>query len=200
MNLITRSWAGSLLVLGAAQFLTAMMLGECIAPGYSMNENAISDLGTIGETAWLFNTSLFLIGALNIASGYILSRSINDRKLLLPFVLGGIGAMGAGAIPLDNPIGLHGLFALMAFLLMNVEAIVVGRMAATPLDKASVLVGVLGLAFIPVMVMVDGGSLDVSGSIGHGGVERMIAYPALIWMTVFGGHLMASPELKGERH
>ncbi|MDD1772766.1 MAG: DUF998 domain-containing protein [Methanomassiliicoccales archaeon] len=199
MEFINKRWAGSLLALGAAQFMVAMMLGESIAPGYSMHENAISDLGTIAETAMLFNVSLILIGLLNLAAGYVLYKVMDDKKILIIFVLGGIGGMGAGAIPLDNPTGLHGIFALLAFLFMNIEAIVVGRMAVSPLDKASILMGVLGLMFMPIMVMVDGGSLDVSGSIGHGGVERMIAYPALIWMMAFGGYLMASPELNGEQ-
>jgi len=27
--------------------------------------------------------------------------------------------------------------------------------------------------------------------LGKGGMERMIAYPALLWMVGFGGHLMS---------
>jgi hypothetical membrane protein len=73
---------------------------------------------------------------------------------------------------------------------------VAGRLAKFPLDKISLLLGILGIIFVPVMVMVDSGSLDVTGNIGHGGVERMIAFPCLIWMLVFGGYLTASPELK----
>jgi hypothetical protein len=35
------------------------------------------------------------------------------------------------------------------------------------------------------------GFATVFGAIGHGGTERMIAYPALLWMMAFGGYLMA---------
>jgi hypothetical membrane protein len=118
---------------------------------------------------------------------------------VIVFALGGIGAMGAGLIPLDNPTGVHGLFALLAFVFMNLGAIIAGRMAKHPLDKLSVLAGLVGLVFVPLMILVDAGSLDVSGSIGHGGTERMIAYPALIWMMIFGGYLIASPDLKEKR-
>jgi len=31
----------------------------------------------------------------------------------------------------------------------------------------------------------------VFGPIGHGGTERMIAYPAMLWLLAFGGYLMA---------
>ena len=34
----------------------------------------------------------------------------------------------------------------------------------------------------------------VFGPIGHGGAERMIVYPAMLWMLAFGGWLMAAPD------
>ncbi|OPX61471.1 MAG: hypothetical protein A4E30_00880 [Methanomassiliicoccales archaeon PtaB.Bin215] len=197
MNFFNKTIAGYLLALAAGQFLIALMLGESMAPGYSMHDNAISDLGTIAESELLFNASLFLIGLLNFAAGYVLYKAIGDRKVLIAFALGGIGAMGAGLIPLDHPSGVHGLFALFAFVFINVEAMIAGRLAKFPLNRISLLLGILGIIFVPVMIMVDSGSLDVTGSIGHGGVERMIAFPCLIWMLVFGGYLIASPELRG---
>jgi len=199
MNLINKTNAGYLLALAAGQFLVLLMLGESIAPGYSMHENAISDLGTIGETELLFNTSLFVLGLLNFVSGFVLFKVLDDKKLLIVFALGGIGAMGAGVIPLDSPIGVHGLFALFAFVFINLEAMVAGRLAKSPLDKISIALGMLGIIFVSLMMMVDSGSLDVSDSIGHGGVERMIAFPCLIWMVLFGGYLIASPTLKNEK-
>jgi len=199
MNYFTKTNAGYLLALAAGQFLVLLMLGESIAPGYSMHDHAISDLGTIAETELLFNASLFLIGLLNAASGFVLYKVLGEKKVLIMFVLGGIGAMGAGLIPLDNPTGVHGLFALLAFIFINLEAIVAGRLAKSPLDKISIVLGILGLIFVPLMIMVDAGSQDVSGSIGHGGVERMIVYPCLIWMLVFGGYLVSSPVLKNEK-
>ena len=33
----------------------------------------------------------------------------------------------------------------------------------------------------------------VFGPIGHGGAERMIVYPSMLWMMAFGGYLMAAP-------
>jgi len=198
MNLINKTNAGYLLALAAGQFLVLLMLGESIAPGYSMHENAISDLGTIGETELMFNASLFVLGLLNFISGFVLYKVLDDKKLLVVFALGGIGAMGAGLVPLDSPIGVHGLFALFAFVFLNVEAMVAGRLGRSPLDKISIALGILGIIFVPVMILVDSGSLDVSNSIGHGGVERMIAFPCLIWMILFGGYLLSSPALKDE--
>ena len=189
-----RSTAGLALVVGAAQFMTLMMLGEAIAPGYSMHDDAISDLGTIDETRALFNSSLFAIGLLNVVGGYFLFRVHKDRILFLVFAIGGIGAMGAGLIPLDSTVGIHGLFALLAFLFINLEAILCARRVRNPLRLLSVAAGVVGLSFLVVMMLVDAEVVDPSNSIGHGGVERMIAYPALLWMLVYGGHLIDRPD------
>lgn len=191
--------AGVLLIVASAQFLTLMMLGEAIAPDYSMHENAISDLGTIDETRLLFNSSLFAIGLLNLLAGYFFYQLHGNRILFILFGVAGIGAMGAGLIPLDNPIGVHGLFALLAFLFMNLEALLSSRLFRGPLMIASILVGVLGMIFLVMMILVDGGSVDPSGSIGHGGVERMIAYPVLIWMLIVGGYLLGEPQLQTKK-
>ena len=51
----------------AAQFMTVIMAAASMAPGYDLSGGAISDLGVIPSTAPLFNLSLILTGALNIA-------------------------------------------------------------------------------------------------------------------------------------
>lgn len=194
-----KTMAGMLLAIGSAQFMTMMMIGEAIAPGYSMHDNAISDLGTIDETRLLFNASLFAIGLMNLVAGYFFFKVHEDRRLLIAFAIGGIGAMGAGLIPLDSTLGIHGLFALLAFLFINLEAIMSARLAENPLRSVSIIAGVVGLIFLVVMVLVDSGSIDPSGSIGHGGTERMIAFPGLIWMMIFGGYLLASPSVPARK-
>lgn len=191
MNNQYQRYAGALLAIGAAQFLVMLMLLESIAPGYSMNDNAISDLGTIPETETWFTITLFAIGVTNLMAGWFFLRSMGDKVLFIVFLLGSIGAMGAALIPLDNPSDMHGLFALMAFLFMNVEAVLVGLKLSGALKVISILAGLTGLVFMVMMIFVDSGSIDVSGSIGHGGVERMIAYPVLIWMVLIGGYLQA---------
>jgi len=49
------------------------------------------------------------------------------------------------------------------------------------------------------MFLGDAGIADLFGPIGHGGTERMIVYPAMIWAMGFGGYLMASLRAAGDR-
>jgi hypothetical protein len=41
------------------------------------------------------------------------------------------------------------------------------------------------------MVIGDGGNTAAFGVIGHGGTERMIVYPVMLWLVAFGGYLIA---------
>jgi hypothetical membrane protein len=188
--------AGLLLFVLSAQFMAVIMLAASMAPGYDVRGGAISDLGTIAETRLLFNVSLLVTGTLNIVAGYLLYRAHHRGWLLAIFVLAGLGAAGAGLVPLDTS-ELHGLFALVAFLFFNLEALACAVLVAGPMRIVSLLAGLLGLAFVVLMVIGDAGNPNVFGPIGHGGAERMIVYPAMLWMLAFGGYLMAGERAPG---
>ena len=184
--------AGLALFLEAALFMTVIMLGASMAPGYDVQAGAISDLGVIPQTALLFNAALVLTGILNVVAGVLLARDGAGRWLLGLFVAAGIAAIGAGLIPLDRS-ELHGLFALGAFVGFNLQAIVASRLAVGPMAAISVIAGVVGLGFVGLMVLGDAGDPAVFGPIGHGGAERMIVYPVMLWLLGFGGYLMGTP-------
>ena len=182
--------AGELFLVAGATFLIGTMLAASIAPGYDYHAAAISDLGVIEETAGLLNVLLIVVGALNILGGYWYFRSHGRAGLLALFVLGGMGAMGAGFMPLSTGT-VHSLFALAGFVFLNLEAIASGPRLTGPIRPASILAGAIGLVYVLVMVVGDSGNGAVFGPIGHGGTERMIVYPAMLWLLAMGGHLMA---------
>ena len=184
---------GLLLFVLAAQFMTVLMLAAGIAPAYDLQGGAISDLGAIAETATLFNVSLALVGVLNLIAGYLLFRARGGAWLLATFAAAGIGAVGAAANPLGHS-DLHGLFALVAFIAFNVEAIVASGLVRGPMRWISIAAGAIGLAFVVLMVIGDALTPSAFGPIGHGGTERMIVYPVMLWMLAFGGYLMAEPD------
>lgn len=184
--------AGILFFLSSALFTISLMICESVAPGYSMNTDSISDLGTIGPSNLLFNSSIFVVGLLNIAGGYLYYQTHRKRSVLAMFILAGIGAVGVGIFTLDSPTGLHGLFALTAFLFFNLQVILVVPLISGPLRPISIVLGSLGLVYIVIMFVSDSNIIDLFGPIGHGGTERMIVYPAIIWLMTFGGYLMGA--------
>jgi hypothetical protein len=44
------------------------------------------------------------------------------------------------------------------------------------------------------MVIGDAGNPAIFGSIGHGGSERMIVYPAMLWTLIAGGYWIATTD------
>ena len=181
---------GVVFFLTGAVFLTGIMVAASIAPSYDYHGGAISDLGVIDETALLFNLLLIGVGLLNIAGGYLFYRLHRRPWLFAAFVVGGIGAIGAGLMPLDTGAP-HSLFALTGFVFFNVEALATASVLAGPMKLISAAAGIVGLVYVAIMVVGDGGNAAVFGPIGHGGTERMIVYPAMLWLLALGGHLMA---------
>jgi hypothetical membrane protein len=176
----------------AALFLTVVMLGGAMAPGYVIGDSAISDLGVIDETALLFNLTLVAVGVLEAVAAILYFRSHRRAVVLAVALVAAIGAIGAGLVPLDQG-GLHGISALVAFLAFNLQPLVVAPLVAHPLRALSWLAGIVGLVFVVLMVIGDAGNEAVFGPIGHGGAERMIVYPALLWLMALGGYLMNEP-------
>ena len=185
--------AGVLLFILAALFMTMLMVATSLAPGFDVRGGAISDLGTFPETATLFNLSLIAIGSLNVMVGLLLFQAFGRAWILVVFGLAGIGAAGAGLFPLNSG-DLHGLFALAAFLLFNVQALASASLVSGPMRWISMAAGLVGLVYVGIMVIGDMGNPAVFGAIGHGGAERMIVYPSMLWLLAFGGYLTASQE------
>lgn len=181
--------AGAAFVVVGAGFLTGIMLLASIAPTYDYAGGAISDLGVIGETAILFNVMLIGVGALNVAGGVLFGRAHGRTWLTTLYVVAGIGAIGAGLFPLSTGTP-HSLFALGGFLFFNLEALGTASVLDGPIRWLSLLAGAVGLAYVAVMVVGDSGNAAAFGPIGHGGAERLIVYPSMLWLLALGGHLL----------
>ncbi len=141
------------------------------------------------ETALLFNGSVALFGLLNVLGGYTYYRIHGRRWLLALFALTGIGAIGVGLFPLDTGAP-HSLFAILAFLFLNLQAVGTATRVPGFVRVLSVLAGTVGLVFVVLMALGDAGNVAAFGPIGHGGTERMIVYPAMLWLVTFGGYLL----------
>jgi hypothetical membrane protein len=184
--------AGITLFVGAFGFILAMQIAEFIdGSSYNVSKNYISDLGTYCSPTCinlpshnLFDTSVFLVGVAIVLASYFLYKSF--RKIVLSglLILSGIGAMGVGIFP-ENLALEHGIFSLVVFLFGGLAAIAAYMIEQRPFNYFSVIIG----AFSVVML-----ALYVFGyylGLGAGGMERMVAYPELLWGVGLGGHLIS---------
>jgi uncharacterized RDD family membrane protein YckC len=58
----------------------------------------------------------------------------------------------------------------------------------------AVIAGAVGLVFVVLMAIGDAGNTAAFGPIGHGGTERMIVYPVMLWLVAFGGYLLGGSD------
>jgi hypothetical membrane protein len=176
-------WAGLLLAAGAVQFLLALVVSESLYPNYSVADNFISDLG-VGPVAGIFNGSVFALGVAVLGAAYLLWRASGDLILPPAVALAGLGAIGVGIFPEGT--GPHFAVSAITFFFGGVAALLTYRLKVGRLEAAlSALLGLIGLAALGLF-----GSGNYLG-LGPGGMERMIAYPILLWATAAGGYLFA---------
>ncbi len=191
--------AGVLFLAAGAQFIFGLVIAEASYPGYSVSDNYISDLG-VGPSSMIFNSSAFLFGLLSITGTYFLPRVADYRSLKVLLLLMAIGAMGVGMFTSAFTM-VHGVVSLMAFGFGGLSAIASFRVSRLPLSVLCVTLGVMTLAALGLFAcgLVTTGSLASTEppdsefflGIGPGGMERMIVYPALIWLILFSGNLIA---------
>ncbi len=189
--------AGALFFVGSIQFVIALIIAEAIYPNYSTSANYISDLGVWNQpSAVIFNPSIILFGLLVIASAYFFRKHFKIRGVTVLFALAGAGAMGVGFFPEDTflvngvPV-LHAISAVLVFIVGGISAIVSNRVTKSPFRYFSVILGAMALvAAVLFFTTQDLGYLGL----GVGGMERMMAYPTLLWIISFGGYLLAAPD------
>jgi hypothetical membrane protein len=195
--------AGVLFLVASAQFILGIVAAEALYPSYSVADNYISDLG-VGPSSAVFNSSAFLFGLLSIVGTYFLPRTVDFRSLTALLILMAVGAMGVGIFTSAFSTTIHGIVSLMAFGFGSLSAVASFKVLKLPLSAISLILGAMTLAALSLFSagLVTTGSLTTSEppasefflGIGPGGMERMIIYPALIWLTLFSAHLIAISE------
>ncbi len=174
--------AGLLLSSGSIIGFLGIIIAETRYPNYSTANNFISDLG-IGPPATIFNTALIIGGLLGLAGAYFLGRSMKNRFSVL-VGLSALGSFLVGVFPEDTGAP-HSIAALLTFVAGGLAAITAYRHTQTPFRQVSVVLGAIVLVAFALLLV------GVHLGLGAGGMERMIAYPNILWSIGYGGYLMA---------
>ncbi len=180
-NLLTKA-AGTLILVGGVEFIIGMILAEVLYSGYSARSNYISDLG-VGPSALIFNTSIFLLGLMVVVASYFILRGTGAKLAALLIFIAGVGAIGVGVFTEDAG-SIHGVMSAIAFFFGGISAIAVYKLQKPPMNYISIVMGVTALGALALFGTGNFLGLD------KGGMERMIAYPIVLWAIAFGGHLI----------
>ncbi len=191
--------AGVIFLIAVAQFVLGLTIAEALYPGYSIHGNYVSDLG-IGPSSVVFNSSAFLLGLLALIGAYLLIHVPNFKTVNIHFFIMAIGVMGVGLITKQYTVP-HAAVSSIAFFFAGLSAIASAKFVKQPFSFLGIVlgamtIGALGLFSIGI---ITSGSMtsDIAYDsilylgLGPGGMERMIAYPVLMWLAGFGGYLVA---------
>ncbi|MGD2248264.1 MAG: DUF998 domain-containing protein [Candidatus Methanofastidiosia archaeon] len=184
MAYTNRKTAGTLIFFGCVQFFILLLIAEAVYPDYSISKDYISLLGT-GKTGYIFNFAVALFGVTILACTYYIHKEFQFKVFTVFLALTGIGALGVGLFPMDSIEIIHAIAALFAFLFGGLSAIVSYKLGNRPFSYFSVALGVMSLVALGLFIC------RTCLGIGIGGMERMVAYPVVLWGVGFGGSLMS---------
>ncbi|MGC8912133.1 MAG: DUF998 domain-containing protein [Nitrososphaeria archaeon] len=196
MEINANALAGALMFAGALQFVLFLIVAEALYPGYSVSRNYVSDLG-VGQSANIFNSSVFLLGLAAVASVYYLRKSFPSKNVFHAFMLlCGFGAMGVGVFSEKFGI-LHTIFSLITFVFGALSAIASFKVQRKPFSYFSLALGIISIISLTIFFVFELNEYLMPSlsqfnylGLGCGGLERMIVYPVLVWALGFGGYLM----------
>jgi hypothetical membrane protein len=183
---------GLLLVLGSFELLFLELIAEVLYPGYSVSLNYISDLGVGPEPSrTIFTVGIIVFGVFVTTSVYLRGGPAWEVPILV--ALSGAGTIGVGVFN-ENWGTIHLVFAGLAFGMGSLAALVSSRTVRRPLSVLFASLGVIGLVAL---------GLQASGTflgLGVGGMERMIYYPAVLWVLIYGVYLMSIEKCRKKVH
>lgn len=190
---------GSLLWASSLQFfiVQAIVASSWLNPLYDWRLNAISDLGAVGcgvfderyvcsPSHLLMNGSLVLLGLTMAVGSLLLYFQLQKSRVGFSLVaIAGIGAILVGLFPEDSIYWAHVTGQDLAFVFGNIALIVFGfTLRSTSFFRwYTVSSGVIALIALILFLSHYRFFLEL------GGMERVVAYPLLIWLTVTGSTL-----------
>ena len=185
MDYCNKKYAGTLLFIGAVQCVLGILISEALYPGYSTSIQTISSLG-IGPSAIIFNSSVFLIGILGLAATYFIYQEFKSNMFTALSAMTHNGTVGVGIFTEANTtFTIHVIFSVITYLFGGMAVIMAYKVQKQPL---SILSAILGVFSITAMVLL---ALQIYLGLGLGGMERMVAYPLLLWEVSLGTQLIS---------
>ena len=181
----------------AVQIFVAMQWN----PPYSLARDTISDLGNTACGTFnsrpvcsplhgLMNASFIVLGIAMTAGSILISRKFaKSRAATVGFAAmaaSGIGVIIVGIFPENSIPAFHGLGAAIPFTLGNAALIII---AAAPVLPAALRLYSFLSGTLAVLALVSYSSSHYLG-LGEGGIERVVAYPQVVWLIVIGIFLL----------
>ena len=174
--------AGALIFLGSIVSFTGITASEALYPEYHITQ-VISDLG-VGPAAAVFNVTGCIVAFMLLAAAYLLWTAGIDRLFCSLMILIAAGQGGVCIFPENSGIP-HLVAAATLFICGFLITVASFRVFTVPWTYIS---GMIGIIMITAIIFLES---KIYLGLGIGGMERMIAYPLLLWGLVCGMFFMS---------
>ncbi|MDE1810730.1 MAG: DUF998 domain-containing protein [Candidatus Micrarchaeota archaeon] len=179
--------AAALIMAAALELVACIIVAQHLYPGYSLNNNYISDLG-VGNTASLFNTGVAGFGIMLAVSSLFLYLSGRHLRAL-GFLIAGIGGFGVGAFPESTGLP-HVISATVVFGSVAVMALLYMKVFKGPIRYYTWASGLLGIGILALFILGLVAGVHLNIGLGKGGFEEILFYNELLWAFVTGTLMM----------
>ncbi len=148
-------------------------------PGYNQITNTLSDLGNNIATANTFNTFALAFSIIFILGLIYYRKQISNRSITILSFLTADGLAGIALYPLDTG-GIHSVFALLGFASSVLVMYTYGRR-----HRHNIIVSFSYIGAVALLVFFLGITTGINGLL-----ERLIFYPYIIFLILFGYKLV----------
>jgi hypothetical membrane protein len=191
--------------LSISYFVAQVYVSRVWKPHYSFINNSISDLGITNCTPQMcsprhatMNASFIVLGLVMATGSLLICQEFREKApadRLAAYIgftgvaVGGVGALVVGLVP-ENTIGaLHFIGAALAIGVGNVGIGVLGwRLEVLPAWLRWYMVATSGIAFVAGVLFAFHADLGIGGGL----MERIGAYPEVVWLSIFGVYISVS--------
>jgi len=197
--------AGLLLFISSVVLILGFIAAEAFYPTYNLSHNKLSDLGARAPisilpvpasdasiyqpSSFIFNSIVSLSGVCLATASLLIGRGSGSKILATLLFVTGIGAILVGG--LTEQMGMiHYIGAMLIFVIGPLAAIASSRSVKPPLSYLFIAMGLISLAFVPIVAMDIFNALNTYTVAETGGAENMIVYPFILWLLAFGTYLM----------
>lgn len=203
---------GPVLYLSSIQFFVVQVIVAWQwSPPYSVSRDTISDLGNTACGTWsghfvcsplhgLMNVSFVVLGmSMALGSALVARHFAGNRAAvvgLTAMAVSGMGVVVVGAFPENSVPAFHGLGAAVPFVAGNAALIVLASALRIPVFLRLYTFSSGALALLALVSYAS----SYDAGLGQGGIERVVAYPQVIWLVVAGLYLLVrSPRRRHRR-
>ena len=159
---------------------TSIFFAISVAPWFKWTNNALSDLGVEGLSAFFFNNGLIFGGFFVFIFSLCLIRLLKNKIGAYLLLGSSISLVGVGIFPETSTI-LHFFTSAAFFILLTISMLVIG--ITMYFSNSYKTLGIIALFF---SIVALSSTLTLSHLNGIAIPEAMICFPAFIWCMFFG--------------